>query len=167
MTTPNGLWRNPLLLDKQVDQRLHGLHLLVRNKLVVLGDSHEVHKRHVKNVMFVDMPERVQPVGVVKMGVATEHLFHDTLAVLIESRREPTGLANPILPRSIRSGVRWSNTCGLIGSKGFWCVGNLFSGEHDGVMDLADDPFLHTVDEFGSRDLRSTAINEPRIGQTR
>ena len=59
MTTPNSLWRNPLLLDKQVDQRLHGLHLLVRNKLVVLGDSHKVHKRHVKNVMFVDMPERV------------------------------------------------------------------------------------------------------------
>ena len=167
MTTPNSLWRNPLLLDKQVDQRLHGLHLLVRNKLVVLGDSHEVHKRHVKNVMFVDMPEGVQPVGVIKMGVATEHLFHDTLAVLIESRRETTGLADPILPRSICSGVRRSNTRGLVGSKRFWCVDNLFSGEHDGVMDLADNPFLNTVDEFGSRDLRSTAIDKPRISQAR
>lgn len=123
-----------------------------------------MHKRHVENVVFVDMPEGIQPVGMVKVGVATEHLLHDALAVLVECRGETTGFANPILAGS---GVRRSSTRRLIDSMGLRRGGHLVSWEHDWVMDLADNPFLNTVDEFGSRDLGSAAIHEPGIGQAR
>lgn len=99
------------------------------------------------------------------MGVATEHLFHDTLAVLVESRREPTGLPNPVLCSSIGGRVGRSRTGGLVDGEGFWGIGNLVGWEHDGVMDLADDPLLNTVDELGSRDLCGTTIHEPRVSQ--
>lgn len=138
------------MLNKQVDKGLHGLHLLVGNELIVLGDSHEMNKRHVEDVMFVDMPEGVQPVSMVEMGIATEHLFHDTLAILVESRREATGLANPLFCSSICRGVGRGSTGGLIDGKGIWGISHLVGWEHDGVMNFADDPLLDTVNELGS-----------------
>lgn len=167
MSAPDCLWRNALLLDKQVDKGLHGLHLLVGNELIVLGDSHKMNERHVKNVMFVDMPEGVQPVSMVEMGVATEHLFHDTLTVFVESWRETTGLANPLLCSSIRWRVGWSSPGGLIDGKGIWGISHLVGWEHDGVMNFTDDPLFNTVDELGSRDLRGTTIHKPRVSQSR
>lgn len=115
--------------------------------------------------MFVDVPERVEPVGMIKVSIAAEHLFHDTLAVLVESRREATGLADPIFPGRVR-GVGWGSSKGLVDSKGVWCVCHLVGWEHNRVMDLADDPLLNTVDEFRSRDLRSTSVDQPGISQT-
>lgn len=126
-----------------------------------------MNERHVEDVMFVDMPERVQPVSMVEMGVATEHLFHDTLTVLVESRREATGLANPLLCCSIRRRVGWGSTGGLIDGKGIWGINHLFRWEHDGIMDLADDPLLDTINELGSRDLGGTTVHKPRVSQTR
>lgn len=167
MSTPNCLWRNALLLNKQVDKGLHGLHLLVGNELIVLGDSHEMNKRHIEDVMFVDVPEGVQPVSMVEMGVATEHLFHDTLTILVESWRETTGLANPLLCSRICRGVGRGSTGGLIDGKGIWGISHLVGWEHDGVMNLADDPLLDTVNELGSRDLCGTTVHKPRVSQTR
>ena len=126
-----------------------------------------MHKRHVEDVMLVDVPERVQPVGVVKVGVAAEHLLHDPLAVFVESWREPTGFTDPLFCGRIRSRIRWRIAGGFINRKGVWCIGHLFGGEHDRVMDLADDPFFNAVDELGSRDLRSTTVHEPGISKAR
>lgn len=79
-----------MLPDEQVNQRLHGLHFLVGNKLIVLRDSNEMDKAHVKDVMLIDMPKRIQPVGMVDVGIATKHLLHNPLAVLVESLWEAT-----------------------------------------------------------------------------
>lgn len=167
MSAPDCLWRNALLLDKQVDKGLHRLHLFVGNELIVFGDGHEMNEGHVEDVMFVGMPEGVQPMSMVEMGVATEHLFHDTLAVLVESLRETTGLSNPLLCSSICRKVGWGRTEGLIDGKGIWSINHLVGWEHDGIMDLADDPLLDAVNELGSRDLRGTTVHKPRVRQTR
>lgn len=168
VAAPKGLRRDPLLLDEYVDQRLHWLHLLIRDKPVILGDGNEVDEAHVEDVMLVDVPERVEPMGMVEVGVATEHLLHNTLAVLVESLGEATRLANPLTRRRIRSGIRRSKCIGFVDGKSLRQPIHDFLGrEHDWVMDLADNPFLNTVDEFGSRNLGSTTIHEPSVGQAR
>lgn len=176
VATVQRLRRNPLLLDEQVNQGLHGLHLLVRDQLIILGDGDKVHKAHVQDVVLVDVPEGVQPVSVVQMRVAAEHLLHDTLAVLVEGLWEPTGLSNPLIWVTIRSkrggGIcrgsgRSSDGSGVLDGGGFRNAGDLLGGEHNGVMYLADDPLLDTVDEFGRGDLSCAAIDKPSVGQPR
>lgn len=159
VATCQRLRRDPLLLDEQVDKGLHRLHFLVRHELVVFGHRDKVDKAHVENVMLVDVPEGVQPVRVVQVGVASEHLLHDALAVLVERLREAAGLADPLLPGSSAGPARF------IDCKGVWYTGNLFRGEHDRVVNLADNPFLNTVDELGGRDLGGTTVNQPGVGQ--
>jgi len=177
VATVKRLRGNPLLLDEQVDQRLHGLHLLFGDQLIVLGDGDKVHEAHVQDVVLVDVPEGVQPVGMVEMRVAAEHLLHDALAVLVEGLREPTGLSNPVVWVTIRSGGV-GGVCrslgrgsrgggGILHGGGFGGASHLLGGEHDGVMDLADDPLLNAVDEFGSGDLGCAAVHEPGVGQPR
>lgn len=153
-----GLGRDPLLLDEDLNQRLHGLHLFVRNQAVVLGNGNKVDEAHVEDVMLVDVPERIEPMGVIEMSVATEHLLHDTLAILVESLREATGFSNPVF----RAGV---GRVDLIEGKGLGKIVRLFSREHDRVMNLADDPLLNAVDEFGSRNLSRTAVHQPGVCQ--
>lgn len=116
-------------------------------------------KAHVKDVMLVNVPEGVQPVRVVQVGVASEHLLHDALAVFIERLGEAAGLANPLL-----SGSSAGAAC-FIDRKGVWYTGNLFRREHDRVVNLADNPFLNTVDELGGRDLGGTTVDQPGVGQ--
>lgn len=178
MTTVECLRRHTLLLDEQVNQGLHWLHLLVRDQLVVLSHSHKVDKAHVEDIMLVDMPEWVQPVGMVEMCVATEHLFHDSLAVFVEGLRETTRFANPLIPRSRAVWPSWGRPFWLInrlpncsgsvlGGGSFWGTSDFLGREHDGVVDLADNPFLDAVDKLGGRDLRSTAVDKPGIGQAK
>lgn len=82
------LWRNLLEFHEDINQRLHGLHLLVGNEAVVLGDGDEMNEAHVEDLVLVDVVERILPVTVVQMAVAAEHLLHDALAVLVERGRE-------------------------------------------------------------------------------
>ena len=89
VTTSKSLGWNTLLLDKEINQRLHRLHFLVGDELVVLCNGHEMNEAHVENIVLVDVPEWVEPVGMIQMRVATEHLLHDTLTILIEGLREP------------------------------------------------------------------------------
>lgn len=103
--TGKGFWWDLFLLDVDVDERLHWLQLLVRDKLVVFGHGHEMDEAHVQNFMLVDVPEWIHPVGVVQMSIAAEHLFHDALAVLVECWWETTRLADPVLTDSNGSGV--------------------------------------------------------------
>lgn len=175
VATVQSLWGHPLLLNEQVDQRLHWLHLLVRDELVVLGDGDKVHEAHVQDVVLVEVPEWVQPVRMVQVGVATEHLLHDTLAVLIECLGEAAGLANPLVCRcatrgswvgGIRgSGGGCSGTVGISHRGGFRGTVHLLGGEHDWVMDLADDPLLDAVDELRRGNLGCAAVHQPSVGQ--
>lgn len=167
---------NPLLLDEQVNQGLHRLHLLVGDQLVVLGNSHEVHEAHVQDVVLVDVPEWVQPVSMVQVCIAAEHLLHDTLAVLVESLREATRLANPLVSGSVAVRASWVGALGrgwgrctggdgILQRGGLGDAGHLLGREHDGVVDLADNPFLDAVDELRRRDLGRTTVHEPGVGQ--
>jgi hypothetical protein len=45
------------------------------------------------------------------------------------------------------------------------CALDWFRGEHDRVMNLADNPFLNSIDKLGCRDFGSTPINEPGVGE--
>lgn len=65
MATIECLGGHTLLLDEQLNQWLHGLHFLVRNEAVIFGYRHKVHKTHVQDIVLVDVPEGVEPVGVV------------------------------------------------------------------------------------------------------
>lgn len=117
MTTSKRLGGDSLLLNKYVDEGLHGFHFFIRHELVVFGNSDEMDETHVEDVMFVNMPERVEPMSVVEMCVATEHLLHNALAVLVESLVKTTGFANPILRGCVRVGIR-SGGGDFIKSKG-------------------------------------------------
>lgn len=120
---------------------------------------------HVQDVVFVDVPKRVQPMCVVQMSIATEHLFHDTLTVLVESLGKAAGLANPLLAGRIRVSATGIGICSFMQCKGVRGAGDLLGGEHDRVMDLADNPLFNAVDEFWSRDLGGTPVHKPSICQ--
>lgn len=167
MAASKRLRGDPLLLDEYVDKRLHGFHFLIRNELVVFGNGNEMDEAHVEDVMLVDVPEGVEPMSMVEMRVATEHLLHDALAVLVESLVETTGLANPFLGRAVCVGIRRSRRCNLIDGKCFRHTVHLVSRKHDWVMNLANNPFLDAVDEFGSRNLGGAAVHKPSVRQSR
>lgn len=56
-----------------------------------------MHKATVQFQMAIDMPERIVPVVVVQMSIASEHLFDDALDVLVIVLREARRLANPFI----------------------------------------------------------------------
>lgn len=157
--TCNSFRRNLLLLDEQVDEGLHRLHLLVSDQFVVFGDSNEVDEAHIQHLMAVDVPERIEPVSMIQVRVAAKHLLHDTLAVLIESLRETARLANPILTGVIGRGRRID----IIERKGNGHAVHRSGRKHNRVVDFADDPLLHAVDEFGSRNFGGTAVHKPSV----
>lgn len=163
MTTSKRLWRDSLLLNKNVDEGLHGFHFFIRNQPVVFGNSDEMDETHVKDVMFVNVPERVEPMSMVEMCVATEHLLHDTLTVLVESLVKTTGFADPF-SGSVHVEIRGLD---FIKSEGIRQTIHFVSWKHDWVMDLANDPFLHAVDEFGRGNFGSAAIHKPSVCQAK
>lgn len=167
MAASKRLRGDPLLLDEYVDERLHGLHFFIRDELVVFGNGNKMDKAHVEDVMLVNVPERIEPMSMVKMRIATEHLFHDALAVLVESLVETTRLANPFLGRGVYVGIWRCRRSDLTYSKGFRHSIHFVCREHDWVMDLANNPFLDTVDELGSRNFGGAAIHEPSVSQSR
>lgn len=163
VTARKRLGGDSLLFNEEIDQWLHRLHLFVRNKLVIFGDCNKMYETHVKDVVFINVPERVQPMCMVQMGVATEHLLHDSLTVFVKCLGEATGLANPLLTRRDRARTGGAGARDLMEREGIRQAVDLVGGEHNGVVDLADNPFLDTVDELGGRDLGSTTIHEPGI----
>lgn len=116
--------------------------------------------------MLVDVPEWVQPMRVVKMRVAPEHLLHDALAVFVERLGKSTGLSDPLIPGATCTRASGMRTSSLVNCKGLRHAVDFVRGEHDGVVNLAHNPFLNAVDEFRSRDFRSAAIHKPGISQT-
>lgn len=96
------------------------------------------------------------------MSVATEHLAHDALAVLVEIRREVAGLSNPFV------GSISSITIGkLRASMGQGRAGHLGRRKGDRVVDLAHDPPLDAIDEFWRGNLGRLVVHEPGICSAR
>lgn len=167
VTTGQGLRRDPLLLDEKIDQGLHGFHFLVGHQPVVFGHGDKMDEAHVQDIVLVDVPKGIEPMRVVQMGVAAEHLLHDALAVLIEGRWETAGLADPFLPIGGSSRAGRVGTGNFVERESFRDTGHLIGRKHDRVMNLADNPLLHAVNELRGGDLGSTAIHEPGVSQTK
>lgn len=163
VTARKRLGGDSLLFNEEIDQWLHRLHLFVRNKLVILGDCNKMYETHVEDVVFINVPERVQPMCMVQMSVATEHLLHDSLAVFVKCLGKAARLANPLLARHVRARTGGAGARDLMEREGIRQAVDFVGGEHNGVMDLADYPLLDTVDELGGRYFSSTTIHEPGI----
>jgi hypothetical protein len=122
--------------NPNVDERLHGLHVLLRKQAKELGDGDVVHKAAVEvspaaagRVVVVDVPERVNPVGVVEMRVDAEYLAEYGLAVSEEVLWEAGGFAKPIT---------FGGGSGGVGA----CLIDKVGWEDFVVRELADDPTL-------------------------
>lgn len=90
-------WHQPLC-KPEVDQRLHGLDLLVPQQSEKFPNVDEVYEAGVKFLVRIDIPERIQPMAVVNVRVAPHHLTVYALDVTFEGLGEARRLAEPFTP---------------------------------------------------------------------
>jgi hypothetical protein len=146
------LWedRQQALLCPEINEGLHRLDLLVANEVEQATDIDEVDEARVELLVGVDVPEGLQPVAVVDVGVAAHHLAVDALDIRLECLGEAGRLAEPVTASEL-----------------FWCgegYGCGVGGEDVGVVDLADNPFLDEVDVLDGGDLdRLLVVVEPGV----
>lgn len=99
------------------------------------------------------MPERVDPVGVIEVGVQTEDLTKAGLDVAIEGLWKSGALSEPIAACERREGsgggggARCNRGVGIGGVKaaggiGHGAAGDVVGGKGFGVVHLSDDPAL-------------------------
>lgn len=136
---------------------MHGLDLLVSDQTKQLANVDEMDEAGVELLVGVHVPERVQPMAMVDVGVAAHHLAVDRLDVGFKGLRETGGLSEPLPAgelgeRSVdvgrRKGLRgahWSQGTSRVGCGREVDVGGV-GREDGGVIDLADDPFLDEID---------------------
>jgi hypothetical protein len=169
--------RQQALLAPQINQRLHGLNLLVAEQVEQLAHVDEVDKARVELLVRIDVPEGLEPMAVVNVRIAPHHLAINTLDVALERLGKARGLAEPVTARQLgqrsvdagwAEGLGGSAAAGK-GARGVGCGGDGdgggVSGEDVWVVDLADDPFLDEVDVLDGGDLDGLLlVVEPRIG---
>jgi hypothetical protein len=147
------LWEDgqQALLCPEINEGLHRLDFLVANEVEQATDIDEVDEARVELLVGVDVPEGLQPVAVVDVGVAAHHLAVDALDIRLECLGETGRLAEPVTASEL-----------------FWCsegYGCGVGGEDVGVVDLADNPFLDEVDVLDGGDLdRLLVVVEPGVG---
>jgi len=90
------LLRHHTLRNEDIHETLQGLHILLRQQVVVHRNSDEMYKATVQLEVSIDVPERVVPVVVVEMSIASEHLLDYALDVLMVMLWEAGRLANPV-----------------------------------------------------------------------
>lgn len=114
------------------------------------------------------VPERLQPVAVVDVGVAPHHLAVDGFDVALEGFGKTGGFAKPFATGELRErGVERSGWEGLwravpwgrgAGSVGWSGHSGGVCGEDGRVVYFANDPFLHEVDVLDSGDLNGFLV---------
>jgi hypothetical protein len=84
------LWRrrNQSFGRPDVDQRLHGLDLFVGDEIEQFAHVDEVNEARVQFLVRTCVPEGVQPVAVIYVGVAAHHLAIDAFDITLERIRE-------------------------------------------------------------------------------
>lgn len=117
------------------------------------------------------------------MPIAAEHLLDDATDVGWEAWGKAGGFANPIaelageLRKWGRERSRWGgdrSSSGVAGLRGDVTRGKgsrinrcgRVGRESERIMNLADNPFLNTVDIRWSRDFRRPTIFEPGVGKS-
>lgn len=97
-----------------IDERLHGLDLLVGDQIEQLTDVDEVDEARVQLLVSTHMPEGIQPVAVVNVGIAAHHLAVDALDIALERIGKSGGLAKPFAARELlERGVEGGRAEGL------------------------------------------------------
>ena len=130
--------RNRPIGNPNINQRLHWLRILVREKAVEFGDCAKVDKARIEVgpplsiVLPAQMPERVDPMRMIEMRVDTENLTKACATVVEERLGKACALAKPIATVSIYTDGRVC-TRGSIGGLG---------RKRFGVVDLASHPPL-------------------------
>lgn len=89
------------LLCPQIDERLHGLNLLVANQAKQAPNIDEMDEACVELLVRAHVPEWLQPVSVVDMCVASHHLPVDRLDVPFEGFGEARRFAEPFATREL------------------------------------------------------------------
>lgn len=122
--------------------------------------------------------ERILPVRVVQVGVATEHLTRDVLAICEKALREAARLAHPVVTgkrrersvergRSCRDGSGGAGSVQATGSVSGRSNGGRIGRENAWIVNLADDPLLNKTGVLASGDFDwGLVVVEPGIGVT-
>ena len=79
----NSFLGHDALTDKDVNESLERLHILLRQEVIVHGNRDEVDEAAVQFQVSIDVPEWVVPVIVVQVSIASEHLLDDALDILV------------------------------------------------------------------------------------
>lgn len=158
--------RNRAILDPDINQRLHRLRILLRNQGKQLSYSDEMHEAGVEiriatgSRPAAQVPEGINPVGVIQVSVEAEHLAEAGLDVAVEALGEASALAEPVaaceLGEGRAGGGRSSADRGagevLEAAVGAGAAGDVVGWKGLGVVHLAADPALDELDVLGGRD---------------
>ena len=101
----------------KVDQRLHWLQLMRLQHIDLGGGEDEVAETAVHALFEIEMIERINEMGPVKVSVDTEHLAEDGLADIDKLGREAATLSNPVTGTS-KLGERCVQSCRSCGDGG-------------------------------------------------
>ena len=102
--------RNDTLGNEDIDERLHRSRIFVGEKTIEFGHTAEVDEAGVEVGISLrllvdgEVPEGIDPVRVVEMGVDAEDLTEAGADVVQESFGEACALAEPVTSRLITSG---------------------------------------------------------------
>lgn len=143
------------LLNPDVDQRTHGLEILLAEQRVQASDVDEVDEAGVELPPCAQVPE-LEPVAVVDVCVAAQHLAVDVADLGRERGREVAALAQPG-----RVGVaRWRL---LVDGRQVAAEG--LGGEQSCIGDLTSDPFLNVRDVLvGGHAHALLVVVQPGVG---
>ena len=103
-----------LVSNKDVDQWLQRLHVLLWQKIIVHSHSSKMNEAAIQLKMPVNVPEWVVVMVVIEVSIATEHLFDDALAVVEVHLGKTRSSTNPLVigARQIVHIRRWHrNRC--------------------------------------------------------
>jgi hypothetical protein len=96
-------WRwNQALGAPYIDKRLHGLDLFVGDQIEQFTNIDEVNEARVQLLVSAHMPEGIQPMTVVNMGIAAHHLAVDALDIALKRIGKPRGFSKPFAARELR-----------------------------------------------------------------
>ena len=151
--------RNGAVGNPDIDQRLHWLHVLLRQQSEELGNADEVHEARIEISVAgagiaAEVPKGINPVGMVKVGIQAEHLTKAGFEVAVEGLRKARALTKPAAPCELRKGrgrsgrTSWDRGVGMGGVEAAGGVsggasGNGVNREGFGVVHLPCDPTLY------------------------
>lgn len=154
-STGTALWTaQPALFDPDIDQRAHRLELLLAEQAEQTAYVDEMDEARVELLVGAQVPE-LEPVAVVDVCVAPQHLPIDVADLGPKVGGEVAGLAEPVVAAVLT----------LLLVDGGDVVAECVGWEESLVGDFAGDPFLYVRDVLVGGDAdRLLVVVEPGVG---